>query len=40
MDKKEVTCQYCKHHSNKPSRCNKFNKYVGRKHKCIEFKHK
>jgi len=35
-------CQKCKYHSNNPSFCNPFNKYVGRKsidaETCAEYK--
>jgi len=42
MDKvKEDTCQDCKGHKNKPSRCIIHDKFVGRKEKiCDKFKKK
>ncbi len=45
MDETKVvkvgTCQDCKGHKNKPSRCITYKKYVGRKEKiCDDFKKK
>ena len=38
---REPTCQDCKSHKNKPSRCKTNDVYVGRKQKpCDEFKRK
>ena len=40
VEEKEVRCQNCKTHKNNPSVCTLTGKYVGRKHKCNDFKKK
>ncbi len=45
MDEAKVvkvdTCQNCKGHKNKPSKCNTHDKFIGRKAKiCVDFKKK
>jgi len=37
---KEVRCQDCKYHTNRPSYCSNKKEYVGRKSKCESFNRK